>query len=122
MEEKSQKDFEVVFFETASGKQPVREFIWGLTKEDKKEVGADIRTVQAGFPMGLPLVKKIDSGVWEIRSTIRDGICRVFFTVTGEKIVLLHAYLKKTQKIPPKELDIVKERLKELRNMQRQAK
>ena len=58
MGEKSHKDFEVVFFETTGGKQPVREFIWRLTKEDKRELGADIRTVQMGFPMGLPFSKK----------------------------------------------------------------
>ena len=117
--EKTSHGFKVVFFEMVSGKQPVREFIKGLAREDQKELGADIRIVQEGFPMGLPLVRKIKPELWEIRSTIKDGICRVFFTFSGETMVLLHAFLKKTQKTPPKEIDVAIERLKEFRKMQK---
>jgi phage-related protein len=109
----SEPILKAVFFETARGNQPVKEFILGLTKEDKKEVGSDIRTVQRGFPMGLPLVKKIRPNLWEIRSTIKDGICRVFFTINESKMILLHAFVKKTQKSPSKELALAIERMKE---------
>jgi phage-related protein len=65
--------------------------------------------------MGEPLIKPVKTvtGVWEVRSTIPDGICRVFFTETGGKMVLLHAIIKKTQKTPPNELRTVKARLKD---------
>jgi len=119
MGKNAQKVFKAVFFETVNGKMPAKEFIRGLTKEDQKETGADIRIVQENFPIGLPLVKKIKPELWEIRSTIKDGICRVFFTVSAENIVLLHAFLKKTQKTPPKEIDVAVERLKELKRMQK---
>jgi phage-related protein len=74
-----------VFFETESGNQPVRDFILGLTREDRKEVGSDIFTVQKGFPLGLPLVEKFDIDLWEIRSHISGGICRIFFSLFTEK-------------------------------------
>ena len=119
MAEKNKKMFEVVFFETENGRQPVREYILDLTKQDKKELGADIRSVQMGFPMGLPLVRKVVSGLWEIRSMLKDGICRVFFTIAEHNIILLHAFTKKTKKIPLNELSIAKERLKDFKKMQR---
>jgi len=119
MKNEEKKGFDVVFFETASGKQPVREYIKGLSKEDQKEVGADIRVVQDNFPMGLPLVRKLKPELWEIRSFIKDGINRVFFTFFNNKIILLHAIVKKMQKTPPKEIDVAIERLKDFKKMQK---
>ena len=111
--------FIVVFFETASGKQPVRDFFKELPKEDQKEIGADIRMVQNSFPIGLPLVKKLKPELWEIRSIVKDGISRVFFTFFNEKIILLHAFLKKTQKTPSREIDLAVERLKEFKRIRK---
>jgi phage-related protein len=119
MVEKSKQGYEVVFFETESSRQPVKEFILELTKEDRKELGADIRSVQMGFPMGLPLVRKMAAGLWEIRSTLKDGICRVFFTTAERNIVLLHAFTKKAKKTPLNELSIATERLKDFKKMQK---
>jgi phage-related protein len=120
MKSKEQKRFDVVFFETANGKQPVREYIRKLSKKDQKEVGADIRVVQDSFPIGLPLVRKLKPELWEIRSFIKDGISRIFFTFFNEKIILLHSIVKKTQKTPLKEIDTAIERLKEFKKMQKQ--
>ncbi|MCL2440708.1 MAG: type II toxin-antitoxin system RelE/ParE family toxin [Treponema sp.] len=119
MHDKNQKVFDVVFFETANGRQPVREFILEQTREDQKEIGSDIRNVQDNFPVGLPLVRKLKSELWEIRSIIKDSISRVFFTFYKEKIILLHAIVKKSQKTPPKDIDVATERLKEFKRMQK---
>jgi phage-related protein len=119
MKNEERKYFDVVFFETENGKQPVRDFIKKLSKEDQKEVGADIRVVQDNFPIGLPLVKKLKPELWEIRSFIKDGINRVFFTFIKNEIILLHAFVKKTQKTPLKEIDVALERLKEFKKMQK---
>jgi phage-related protein len=108
---------QAVFFETESGNQPVRDFILERSREDRKEIGSDIFTVQKGFPLGLPLVEKIDTDLWEIRSHISDGICRVIFTIHRETMVLLHGFAKKTQKIPPKKLKTAKGRLAEFRRL-----
>ena len=113
------KVFDVVFFKTSGNKQPVRDFILEQKKDDQKEIGSDIRFVQNNFPLGLPLVKKLKPDLWEIRSIIKDGICRVFFTFFNEKIILLHAIVKKSQRTPPKEIDIATERLKEFKKMQK---
>jgi len=119
MKNERKKSFDVVFFENENGKQPVREFIKKLSKEVQKEVGADIRIVQDKFPIGLPLVRKLKPELWEIRSSIKDGINRVFFTFINEKIILLHAFIKKMQKTPMKEIDVALERLKEFKKMQK---
>ena len=107
------------FFETESGNQPVRDFILECTREDRKEIGSDIFTVQKSFPLGLPLVEKTDTDLWEIRSHISDGICRIFFTVSQETMVLLHGFVKKSQKIPSKEMETAKKRLAEFRRLKK---
>ena len=117
MQKSEQKKFKINFFETVNGRQPVREFLLELTKEDRKELGGDIKVVQESFPVGLPLVRKLKPDLWEIRSYIKDGICRVFFTFYEEKIILLHAIIKKTQKTLPREIDVAVERLKEFKRM-----
>jgi len=108
-----------VFFETENGNQPVRDFILECTREDKKEIGSDIFTVQKKFPLGLPLVEKIDTDLWEIRSNISDGICRIFFTICQETMVLLHGFVKKSQKIPSKEIETAKRRLTEFKRLKK---
>jgi phage-related protein len=110
---------QAVFFETESGNQPVRDFILECSREDRKEIGSDIFAVQKGFPLGLPLVEKIDTDLWEVRSHIPDGICRIIFTVYRETMVLLHGFVKKTQKMPPKELKTAKSRLAEFRRLKK---
>jgi phage-related protein len=108
-----------VFFETGSGKQPVRDFFLERTREEKKEIGSNIFKVQQGFPLGLPLVEKMDKDLWEIRSHIPDGICRIFFTIHVHTMVLLHSFIKKAQKTPAKELKTAIERLQEFRRISR---
>jgi phage-related protein len=109
----------VVFFETANGNQPVRDFLLGRTREDRKEIGSDIFVVQKKFPLGLPLVEKLDADLWEIRSHIPAGISRILFTVHKKTMVLLHGFAKKSQKLPAKELKTAKERLSEFRRLRK---
>jgi len=108
---------QVVFFETESGNQPVRDFILQRPREDRKEIGADVFTVQKRFPLGFPLVEKLAADLWEVRSHLPDGICRILFTVHKQTLVLLHGFIKKTQKIPAKELKTAKDRLSEFRRL-----
>jgi len=112
-----EEPLQVVFFETESGNQPVRDFLLQRTREDRKEIGSDVFTVQKRFPMGFPLVEKLDADLWEIRSHLSDGICRLLFTVHKQTIVLLHGFIKKSQKIPVKELKTAKDRLSEFRRL-----
>ena len=107
----------VVFYETQMKNQPCRDFLLELDRDDRREVGADIFSVQKGFPLGLPLCRKITQDLWEIRSCISDGICRVFFTVSDNTIVLLHGFKKKTQKTPLEELEVAKSRLSDFKEL-----
>ena len=100
-----------VFFKSENDNQPCRDFILSLSRKDKTEVRAKIFEVQKGFPMGLPLVRKMDSDLWEIRTEITDGICRIFFTIKDDTMILLHGFVKKSQKTPKQELKTAKNRL-----------
>lgn len=84
---------------------------------DRKAVGDDIRTAEFGWPLGMPLCRPITgrAGLWEIRSNLSGGrIARVFFCIVGNRMVLLHGILKKTQKTPAKDLDLAMKRKQEL--------
>jgi phage-related protein len=102
---------DVVFFKTAAGIEPVREWLKSLPREDRRTIGEDIKTAQYGWPLGMPLVRKIERGLWEVRSTISTGIARVFFTVIDSMMILLHGFVKKSQKTPQNELDTARRRL-----------
>jgi phage-related protein len=105
----------VNFFKTAANNEPVREWLKSLSKEDRRTIGEDIKTVQFGWPMGMPIVEKIESGLWEVRSDISVGIARTLFTIDGNSMILLHGIIKKKQKLPQDDLDLARKRLSQLR-------
>jgi phage-related protein len=109
------KRISAVFYRSISGNEPVRDFLKDMRKEDKLIVGADIKTVEYGWPIGMPVCKPLGSGLYEVRSNISDGrIVRVIFTIQNNKMILLHGFVKKTQKLPGTEINIAKKRLKDL--------
>jgi phage-related protein len=94
----SEPTLSVVFYRTEAGREPVREWLVGLNREARKTIGEDIKTAQFGWPLGMPLIRKLEPGLWEVRSDIEQGIARVIFTVEGTTLVLLHAFVKKSRK------------------------
>jgi phage-related protein len=104
----------VEFYRAESGAEPVRDWLRELTVEDRKAIGTDIKTVQYGWPLGMPLVRKMEPGLWEVRCDIADGIARVLFTVKQSQMVLLHGFIKKSQQTPDNELKTARNRLKKL--------
>lgn len=101
----------VVFFLTPSGNEPVREWLKEMELENRKVIGEDIMLVQFRWPLGMPLVRKLETGLWEVRCQLNNGnIARVFFTVSGGTMVLLHGFIKKSQKTPQKDLDLARTR------------
>ena len=89
------------FYKTASGTEPVRVWLRSLNKTARKVIGVDIKTVEYGWPLGMPLCRSIRSrkGLWEIRSALPDkAIARVLFCTHDAQLVLLHGFVKKTQK------------------------
>jgi len=60
----------VRFFRTAEGREPVREWLKALPAEERKAIGDDLRTMQFGWPLGMPLVRHLESGIWEARTRL----------------------------------------------------
>ena len=106
-------NLKVHFYRTGSGTEPVIKWLQSLSSAHKKAIGEDIKTVQFGWPLGMPLVEKIKPFLWEVRSKIPNGIARVLFTIDGNVMILLHGFIKKSQKIPKNELKTALSRLKE---------
>ncbi len=106
--------FQVNFFKTENGKQPVRDWLMELSHEDRKVIGEDLKTAQFGWPLGMPLIRKLDNGLWEVRSRLDKRISRVIFTVIDNRMILLHGFIKKSQKTPQRDLNVAKQRLNAL--------
>ena len=104
----------IKFFRTQAGNEPVRQWLRALNREEKKIIGEDIKTAQFGWPLGMPLVRKLERDLWEIRISLGSRIARVLFTVDEDLMILLHGFIKKSSKIPPKDLELAKRRLKVL--------
>ena len=111
-----EKKITVLFYKTSQGNEPVREWLKELDDTDRKIVGSDIKTVEFLWPVGFPQIRKMDTDLWEVRSNITNGIARVFFTVSGSDMVLLHAIVKKSQKTPLKDIELSKKRRNEVLN------
>lgn len=105
-----------VFYQTETGNEPVREWLKSLPIHERKAIGLDICTVQIGYPVGMPLVRKMKSkyNIREVRTDLTDRIARVFFIVDGESMVLLHGFIKKSQATPQQDIELAENRVKSL--------
>ena len=75
-----------------------------------------IRMTEFGPDIGMPHTRAMGDGLFEVRAKAVEGIGRAFYcTMVGKRIVILHGFIKKTDKTPAKELRIARERLKELK-------
>lgn len=108
------KKISAVFYQSASGTMPVREWLMALSKSDRQTVGSDIRTVEFWWPVGMPICRPLAQGLYEVRSRLKDTIARVLFTIKGAHMVLLHAFIKKSQQTPPAELALARKRKTEV--------
>src|SRR5262249_7431531 len=106
-----QRKLIVRFFRSRSGNEPVRDWLLSLPKAERKIIGDDILKVQYCWPIGKPLVGNLGDGLWEVRSQLEDRIARVIFYVESGSMVLLHGFIKKTQKTPQRELELALKRL-----------
>ncbi len=109
------KKLPAAFYATPGGNEPVRAWLRELSADDRRKIGEDIATAEFGWPVGMPLCRSLGKGLFEIRSNVSDGrIARVMFAVAAEKMVLLHAFIKKTQKTPKPDLELAANRAKEI--------
>lgn len=112
------KRLPVRFFESDAGKVPAREWLLSLSSEDRRAIGDDIRVAELGWPVGMPLCRSVTGrkGLWEIRTKLSGGRnARVFFCVHEGEMMLLHGFIKKTQKTPAKEINVALKRMRGLK-------
>jgi phage-related protein len=108
---KQGKQIPAVFFRTAAGGEPVRGWLKALpSSNDRKRVGEDIKTVEFGWPLGMPVCRPLGGGIYEVRTSLEQNrIARVLFYIDRKcRVVLLHAFIKKSQKTPDEDLELAK--------------
>lgn len=116
-----QSEWAIVFYRDERGSSPVREFLQGLDDEVRASMGWAIdqlrlRNVRAG----MPLVRHLEGDLWELRRESRTNIYRlIYFFFRGRRIVFVHGFQKKSQKMPRRELEIA--RLRQATFMQREG-
>lgn len=106
---------DVRFFRTDAGAEPVREWLKDLPAIERKAIGEDVKTVQFGWPLGMPLVDHLGGDIWEVRVKLENRIARILFALDGSTMILLHGFIKKQQATPKPDLDLARDRLKQLR-------
>ena len=113
MKQRTLKRLPARFYRSDSGREPVRRWLKSLEAQDRRIVGEDIKDVEFSWPIGMPLVRSLGRELWEVRSSLPHGrIARVIFCVEKDCMVLLHGFLKKTQKKPTQEIDLALKRKK----------
>jgi phage-related protein len=104
----------VVFYRTRGGTEVVRDWLRGLDERDRNAIGQDLMRVQYRWPVGMPLCRPMGEGLWEVRSDLPSNrIARVLFSVQGDKVLVLHGFIKKTQKTPDADLALARKRRRE---------
>jgi phage-related protein len=110
------KKLPAFFYETAAGAEPVRDWLLTLDDEDRRVIGVDIATVEYGWPVGMPTCRPLGDGLWEVRSSLPSRReARVIFAAFEEQMVLLHGFIKKSQKTPKTDRDVALKRMKEVK-------
>lgn len=105
----------IVFYRSATGSEPVRDWLRELPGEDRRILGFDLATVQMGWPVGMPLCRSLGAGLWEVRSSLPSRrIARVLFGVGKGRICIVHGFIKKTQKTPADEIALARKRMEEM--------
>jgi phage-related protein len=105
----------VRFYCSAAGREPVLAWLRGLDKADRRAIGLDLMRVQFGWPVGMPLVRSLERGLWEVRCTLPSHrIARLILCFHDHTLVVLHGFIKKTQKTPAADLSLARRRMIEV--------
>ena len=103
------------FYVNALGQNPVREWILSLPEGDRYTIGKDVQKVEFGWPIGRPHCAPLGKGLWEVRSTLESNrIARVIFCMGDGYMILLHGFIKKTQKVPQADIGLALKRKREV--------
>src|SRR5436189_4106481 len=111
------RKIELVFYRSATGNEPVRDWLAGLAEGNRRAIGMDLQRVQYRWPVGMPLVRPLGDGLFEVRTGLPDKtISRVLFCFHGGELFVLHGFIKKSQQIPAADLKIARKRKAEVEN------
>lgn len=111
MLERQGKRVPAIFYRTEARGEPVRDWLKSLpSPEDRKRIGEDIKTVEFGWPIGMPACRPLGDGIYEVRTNLaQNRISRVLFYIDKRgRMVLLHGFIKKTRKTPEEDLGLAK--------------
>lgn len=110
-------EWKLLFYQTASGASPVREFLRSLDKTTRVRFGWSLEQLRLRNTQAQPpLVKHIEGKLWELREESSTNIYRIFYCLyEGQRILVLHGFAKKTQKTPRREIEIALQRLADFR-------
>src|ERR1700733_6833138 len=109
------KPIPLVFWRSSTGREPVREWLNELPREDQRKIGRDIAKVQFGWPIGLPLCRPLSRGLWEVRSSLPSKReARVLFGFQDGMLIALHGFIKKSRQTPAEDMNLARQRWKEV--------
>ena len=115
MSKRDAPELPVRFYKTQTGREPVLEWLRSLNKADRQSIGLDLMRVQFGWPIGMPLVRSLKDGLWEVRSALPSHtIARLVLCFHEGTLVVLHGFIKKTRKTPLEDIEIAKRRMKDV--------
>lgn len=105
----------LIFYRTAAGSEPVREWLKGLGETERHAIGMDLLQAQWQWPLGMPLCGPMGNGLREIRTDLpTKRTARVLLSLYRAHLVGLHGFIKKTQTTPDEYLATARRRQKEL--------
>jgi phage-related protein len=103
------------FYLTDMGIEPVRDWLKSLNKQDRFLIGTDIKSVEYGWPIGMPVCRPMGKGLYEVRTNLPSNrIARVLFCFADGEMILLHGFLKKSRQTPKSDLDLAVDRKRRL--------
>lgn len=107
--------WKVFYYETASGKSPVFEFIQSFEMKTRAKITSTIDLlIEHGINLGLPCSKKLSgSSLWEIRILGTNNLRIFYIAIINKQFLLLHGYKKKKEKTDKREIDLAGKRLLE---------
>lgn len=99
------------FFRSSAGVEPVREWLRALPRADRRAIGEDLKRLEYGWPVGMPLARRLAPGLFELRTPLPTRrSARVIVCFHEGELIALHAFVKKSRKTPKREIQIARER------------
>jgi phage-related protein len=114
-EDPGRRKIPLIFFRTAAGSEPVREWLKELAQAERQAIGKDLLRAQWRWPAGMPLCRPLGNRLWEVRTDLPTRrTARVLLCLYRGHLVALHGFIKKTRAMPDEDLALARKRQKEL--------